>query len=84
VKVAVGITPTEEPRWARTTAEDCIDAAVDAVPARVNPVSSGSVAVMIEPEGPKVADAGAEIVGRVASTARERVVVVVDTCARVG
>ena len=84
LKVVVGIAPTEEPRWARTITDDCIDAAVDAVPARVNPVSSGSVAAMIEPEGPKVAAEGAEIVGRVVSTASERVVVVVETWARVG
>jgi hypothetical protein len=39
---------------------------------------------MIEPEGPKVAEDGVEIEGRAASIASERVVVVVETCARVG
>jgi hypothetical protein len=66
------------------TTVDCIDAAVLAVPVSVNPVSSGVVASITAPEGPKVAEDGEEIEGRAASTASRRVVVVVETCGRVG
>ena len=61
-----------------------IDGSVLAVPETAKPVSSGTVSAVTTPPGPNTAVPGEVMAGRVAATARRRVVEVMELCGRVG